>query len=144
MKSILAAIAVVLLLGSTAYGQWYVGPRAVYYPASPYYAYPASPYYAYPAPVYADPAPYYAYRMPVVASPYYAYSPVYSPVMPAPVVAVTAWSMLFEFGGIELGQRALQSRYRLRTYGPGQRGSGRARSSCAVGSVRCAHSHGHG
>jgi hypothetical protein len=79
MRSIFAAVAVVLLLGSTAYGQWYVGPRAVYYPASPYYAYSA--------PVYAYPAPYYAYRTPVVASPYYAYSPVYSPVMPAPVVA---------------------------------------------------------
>ena len=34
-KNILAAIAVVLLLGSAAYGQWYVGPRAVYYPAAP-------------------------------------------------------------------------------------------------------------
>ncbi len=85
MKSILAAVAVVLLLGSTAYGQWYVGPRAVYYPAAPVYAYP-SPVYAYPAPVYAYPAPMYAYRayrVPVVApSPYVAYAPVVA----APVV----------------------------------------------------------
>jgi hypothetical protein len=79
MKNILAAVALVLLLGSTAYGQWYVGPRAVYYRAAPVYAYPA--------PVYAYPAPYYAYRVPVVApSPYFAYSPV----MAGPVVA-PAW-----------------------------------------------------
>jgi hypothetical protein len=72
MKNILAAVALVLLLGSTAYGQWYVGPRAVYYPAAPVYAYPA--------PVYAYPAPYYTYRVPVVApSPYFAYSPVVAP-----------------------------------------------------------------
>ena len=76
MKNILAAIVVVLLLGSTAYGQWYYGPRAVYYPAATVYAYPA-PAYAYPARVY-------TYRVPVVAaSPYVAYSPV----VPAPVVA---------------------------------------------------------
>ena len=82
MKSILAAVAVVLLLGTTAYGQWYVGPRAVYYPA---------PVYAYPAPVYAYPTPVYAYRVPVAAYPYAAYYP-YSPVMAAPVaVPATVW-----------------------------------------------------
>jgi hypothetical protein len=85
MKSILAAVAVVLLLGSTAYGQWYVGPRAVYYPAA-VYAYPA-PVYAYPAPVYAYPAPYYSYRVPV-AYPYVAYSPVVA--APA-VVPAAVW-----------------------------------------------------
>ena len=75
MKSIFAAVAVVLLLGSTAYGQWYVGPRVAYYPAAPVYAYPA--------PVYAYPAPFYAYGVPVVAPyPYVAYSPV----VPATVV----------------------------------------------------------
>jgi hypothetical protein len=87
MKTIFAAIAVVLLVGSTAYGQWYVGLRAVYYPAAPVYAYPA-PVYAYPAPVYAYPAPVYTYRVPVVApAPYVAYSPVVPPpvVAPAPV-----------------------------------------------------------
>ena len=83
MKTIFAAIVVVLLLGSTAYGQWYYGPRAVYYPAAPVYVYPA-PVYAYPAPVYAYPAQVYTYRVPVVAaSPYVAYSPV----VPAPVIA---------------------------------------------------------
>jgi hypothetical protein len=72
MKSILAAVAVVLFLGSTAYGQWYVGPRAVYYPAAPAYAYPA-PVYAYPAPVY-------GYRVPAVApAPYVAYAPIVAP-----------------------------------------------------------------
>jgi hypothetical protein len=82
MKSILAAVAVVLLLGTTAYGQWYVGPRAVYYP---------SPVYAYPAPVYAYPTPVYAYRVPVAAYPYAAYYP-YSPVMAAPVaVPARVW-----------------------------------------------------
>jgi hypothetical protein len=88
MKTILAAIVVVLLLGSTAYGQWYVGPRAVYYPAAPAYAYPApayaypAPVYAYPARVYAYPARVYTYRVPLVApSPYVAYAPV----APAPV-----------------------------------------------------------
>jgi hypothetical protein len=79
MKSILAAVAVVLLLGTTAYGQWYAGPRAVYYPA---------PVYSYPAPVYAYPAPYYTYRVPVVAPyPYYAYSPVVAAPVYAPAAA---------------------------------------------------------
>jgi hypothetical protein len=84
MRSIFAAIAVVLLLGSTAYGDWYVGPRVVYYPAAPVYAYPA------PAPLYAYPAPVYAYRVPIVApAPYVAYSPVVpAPAFaPAPVIA---------------------------------------------------------
>ena len=72
MKSILSAIAVVLLLGSAAYGDWYVGPGVAYYPAAPAY-YAAAPVYAYPAPVY-------AYRVPVVVSrPYVAYAPVYAP-----------------------------------------------------------------
>lgn len=69
MKSILTALVIILLLGSSAYGGWYYGPRAVYYPAAPAYAYPA-PVYAYPAPV-------------VVQQPYVAYAPV---VAPAPVV----------------------------------------------------------
>jgi len=75
MKSILIALAVVLLLSSTACGGWYYGPRAVYYPAAPVYAYPG-PVYAYPAPVY-------AYPPVVVARPYVAYAPI----VPAPVVA---------------------------------------------------------
>ena len=74
MKSILAAVVVVLLLGTTAYGQWYAGPTVAYYPAAPAYAYPA--------PVYAYPAPYYTYRAPVVA--YYPYA-AYAPVVAAPV-----------------------------------------------------------
>ena len=61
MRNVLVAVLVVLLLGSTAYGGWYVGPRAVY----AYYP-PVGPVYAYPAPV--------------VAPPYVTYSPV----VPAP------------------------------------------------------------
>ncbi|MFZ1934192.1 MAG: hypothetical protein WCB27_26115 [Thermoguttaceae bacterium] len=86
MKSILAAVAVVLFLGSTACGHWYVGPRAVCYPAA-VYAYPA-PVYAYLAPVYAYPAPVYPYRVPVTAYPYVAYSPVVA--APA-VVPAAVW-----------------------------------------------------
>jgi hypothetical protein len=96
MKNMLAALVVVLLLGSTAYGQWYVGPRVVYYPAAPAYAYAA--------PVYAYPAPYYTYRVPVVApAPYVAYSPlVQAPVLaPAPVVfgpRVVVRTKVYPFG----------------------------------------------
>ena len=59
MRHLVVAVTVLLLLGSTAYGGWYVGPRVVY-------GYP----YAYPAPM-------------VVAPPYV----VYSPLVPAPVLA---------------------------------------------------------
>ena len=64
MKNLMIVAAVVLLLGSTAYGGWYVGPTAGYA------YYPAAPVVAYPAPV-------------VVAGP----RVVYSPIMPAPVMA---------------------------------------------------------
>ncbi|MBN1395192.1 MAG: hypothetical protein JW959_09225 [Pirellulales bacterium] len=75
MKTLIAAMALVLLLlGSSAYGAWWVQPTTVYYPGPPVYAYPA-PVYAYPAPVYRT------YRVPV-AAPYAVYSPV---VAPAPV-----------------------------------------------------------
>jgi hypothetical protein len=63
MKTLITAIVVCLLLGSTAYGGWYVAPTRVraYYPVAPVYAYPA----------------------PMVAPvPYAVYSPV---VVPAPV-----------------------------------------------------------
>ncbi len=63
MRNLLIAVAVVLMLGSTAYGGWYVGPTVGY-------AYYPAPVYAYPAPV-------------VVARPYVAYAPV----MAAPMVA---------------------------------------------------------
>ncbi len=80
MKTLIATIALILLLlGSTAYGGWYVPPRVVhaYYPA-PAYAYPA-PVYAYPAPVSAYPAPAYYYRAPIVRPmPYRVYSPVWA------------------------------------------------------------------
>ncbi len=58
MKSLIIAVALVLLCGSTAFAGWYAGPVVGYR------------YYA-PAPVYAYPAPYVTY----------------SPVMAAPVVA---------------------------------------------------------
>ena len=76
MKSIFAAIAVVLLVASASYGAWYVAPA----PVATYYA----PLYGYPAPVYAYPAP------PVVPAPYAVYSPVLAPrpyMTYAPVVA---------------------------------------------------------
>jgi hypothetical protein len=68
MKTLLGAVVALLLLGSTAYGRWYVGPTVVY----PSYA--AAPVYAYPAPV-------------VVSGPQVVYAPyVAGPVVvPAPV-----------------------------------------------------------
>jgi hypothetical protein len=55
MKTMLIAVALLLLLGSSAMGGWYVGPTVGY------------SYYA-PAAVYAYPAPYVTYA-PVVARP---------------------------------------------------------------------------
>jgi hypothetical protein len=71
MKTLLIAVAAVLMFSSTAWGGWYVGPTVgyAYYPAAPVYAYPAPPVYAYPAPV-------------VVARPRVVYSPI---IAPAPV-----------------------------------------------------------
>jgi hypothetical protein len=63
MRNLTIAVAVLLLLGSTAYGGWYVGPAYAYYP----------PVYAYPAPVLAGP------------------QVVYAPVVPGPVVAPGPW-----------------------------------------------------
>jgi hypothetical protein len=69
MKTLVAAIVLALLLGSTAYGGWYVAPRAAYA------YYPVLPVYAYRAPV-------------VLTAP----PPVYMPVAPAPVMApVPVW-----------------------------------------------------
>ena len=69
MRNLVIALAVVLLLASTAtaFGGWYVGPRVVYAVAH-------APVYSYPAPV-------------VVSPPQVVYSPVTGPlVAPAPVV----------------------------------------------------------
>lgn len=65
MKSITIAVALFLLLGSTAWGGWYVGPTVGY------------TYYA-PAPVYAYPqaVPYVTYS-PVITAPVVAPSPVW-------------------------------------------------------------------
>ena len=98
MKNFVAALVVVLLVGSTAFGHgWYVGYGApvvvgpapvvaAYYPAPvvrvPARYYVASPVVV-PAPVYAAPV---AYEAPVYAAPVYA-APVYGgPVYAAPVV----------------------------------------------------------
>jgi hypothetical protein len=62
MRKMMLAIAVFLLVGSTAFGGWYMGPTVGY------------SYYA-PAPVYAYPAPYVAYS-PVIAAPVVAPTPV--------------------------------------------------------------------
>ena len=66
MKTLLSSLAFVLLLGATAQGGWYYGPRAVYYPAPVYVApAPVYPIYAAPVPVYA-PAPVLVGPAPVV------------------------------------------------------------------------------
>jgi hypothetical protein len=70
MKNFALAVALVLVLGSTAYGGWYAGP------AVGYTAYYAPRYYYAPGPVYAYPSP----------VPYVTYAPVVGPVVaPAPV-----------------------------------------------------------
>ncbi|MEN6407668.1 MAG: hypothetical protein ABFC77_14505 [Thermoguttaceae bacterium] len=67
MKNLMLVAVAILLLGSTAYGGWYVGPTVGY----AYYPYPVvEPVYAYPAPV-------------VMAQPRVAYSPILAP---APVM----------------------------------------------------------
>jgi hypothetical protein len=74
MKTLIAALGIVLLLSSTSFAGWYVGPTV-------YQAYyPMAPVYGYPAPVVAAPAPYVAY-MPV-ATPVVTYynAPVVAPV----------------------------------------------------------------
>jgi hypothetical protein len=78
MKSVLAAIAVVLILGSAAYGGWYYGPGVAYYPG---------PVYGYSGPVYTYAGPSCGYSPYVTYySPYVTYSPVVGPVVtPAPV-----------------------------------------------------------
>jgi hypothetical protein len=78
MKSVIIALLIVLLIGSTSFAGWYVPPRAV----AAYY--PGVPMYAYPAPVVAAPAPYVSYMPAPAPAPYYSYGvPV---VAPAPVV----------------------------------------------------------
>jgi|WetSurMetagenome_2_1015567.scaffolds.fasta_scaffold796202_1 hypothetical protein len=74
MKTLIAALGIVMLISSTSFAGWYVGPTMV----QTYY--PMAPAYAYPAPVVAAPAPYVAY-MPV-ATPVVTYygSPVVAPV----------------------------------------------------------------
>ncbi len=67
MKGLIIAVALLLVLGSTAYGGWYVGPTVGYryYAPAPVYAYPAPvPYVTY-APVFA-PAPVWVGRPAVV------------------------------------------------------------------------------
>jgi hypothetical protein len=75
MKNILIASLAVLLLASTACGDWWVPARVVtaYYP-TPVYAYPP-PAVVYPPPAYAYPPPYVTYS-PVVPAPGYWASPV--------------------------------------------------------------------
>ncbi len=76
MKSLVIAVAAVLLVSSTAYGGWYVGPTVgyAYYPAAPVYAYPPAPV------VVSGPQAVYA---PVVTGP----RVVYAPVVPGAVMA---------------------------------------------------------
>jgi hypothetical protein len=86
MKTLIAALGIVLLIGSTSVAGWYVGPTVVraYYPAT----------YAYAAPVMVAPAPYVSYMPMATAGPYVSYMPVSEPgcacgvpvVAPAPVV----------------------------------------------------------
>jgi len=60
MKTAIAALGIVLFIGSTSCAGWYVAPTVVqaYYPVSPVYAYPAT--------VVTAPVPYVSY-MPVTA-----------------------------------------------------------------------------
>jgi len=60
MKTVIAALGIVLLIGSTSFAGWYVAPTVV----QAYY--PAGPVYAYPVPTMMAPAPYVTY-MPVAA-----------------------------------------------------------------------------
>jgi hypothetical protein len=80
MKNFLIAVAVLALIGSTAYGGWYVGPVGYRY-------YAAAPVYGYAAPV-AVPAPQVVYSPVVTPAPQVVYSPVVTqPVaVAAPVV----------------------------------------------------------
>jgi hypothetical protein len=81
MKNLMIAVAAVLVLNSTAYGGWYVGPTVgyAYYPPVPVYAYaPAPAVVAAPQVVYS----------PVLAAP----GVVYAPAVPVPVVtAAPVW-----------------------------------------------------
>ena len=78
MKTLIAALLIVLLLGSTSFAGWHVVPTVV----RAYY--PVAPVYAYPAPVVVAPAPYVSYMPLAVPAPAYAYGP---PVIaPAPVI----------------------------------------------------------
>jgi hypothetical protein len=67
MKTLLIALGVVLLIGSTSFAGWHVRPAVVqaYYPGVPVYAYPA-PYVSY-MPVAPAPYAYGAYGVPAVA-----------------------------------------------------------------------------
>jgi hypothetical protein len=59
MRNLVIAVAVVLMLSSTAWAGWYVGPTVgyAYYPAVPAYVYPAPVVVAAPQVVYAPVAP---------------------------------------------------------------------------------------
>ena len=83
MKTLIIALGIVLLIGSTSFAGWYVTPTVV----QAYY--PGVPVYAYPAPVMVAPAPCVSY-MPVAApAPYVSYTPV----APAPCCAYSAYSV---------------------------------------------------
>jgi hypothetical protein len=78
MKTLIAALVIVLFFSTSCFAGWYYAPTVV----QTYY--PGAPVYAYAAPVAVAPAPYVSY-MPVAApSPYCAYS--VPAVVPAPVV----------------------------------------------------------
>jgi hypothetical protein len=82
MKTLIAALVILLLISSTTFAGWYVvRPTVVqaYYPGAPVYAYPA-PYVSY-MPV--APAPYVSYMPAAPVQPYAYGVPV---VAPAPIV----------------------------------------------------------
>jgi hypothetical protein len=81
MKTLVSALGMVLLIGSTTFARWYVAPPVVaaYYPVGPVYAYPPA--------VVAAPAPYVAYMPTVVGAPPCAYGA--AVVAPTPVVVGT-------------------------------------------------------
>jgi hypothetical protein len=76
MKILITALVIVLLIGSTSFGGWYVVQPTVvqaYYPGAPA--------------VYAGPAPYVSYMPVATPAPYVAYAPVQTYAYSVPVVA---------------------------------------------------------
>jgi hypothetical protein len=107
MKTLIIALGIVLLIGSTSFAGWYVMPTVVqaYYPGVPVYAYPPA--------VVAAPAPYVSY-MPVAApAPYVSYMPA----APAPYACGAYGVPVVAPAPVVIGPAAV---VRARVFYPGQ------------------------